>query len=809
MGRIAKWLAASAGLSVLLGLLGAGGGFLWLRSSLPQIEGTLTLAGLSAPVQVLRDGDGLVTIRAEGEADAAFALGFVHAQDRLWQMDAMRRIVAGRLSEVTGPATLDTDRLMRTLGLYRKAEESLALMAPEIRTLMQAYSDGVNGFLATRSGALPPEFLLLGYEPEPWRPVHSLLWGQIMALRLSGNWRNELLRARLAGQLSEEQIEELWPAEPPDGPITLGAATGDIGPAANAAPDDIGRAAEAAFSLLAGVPQDLLGPGASNSWVLSGAQTASGKPVLANDPHLGFIVPGTWYLVRIETPEGTRAGATAPGVPAIIIGHNGRIAWGFTTTHSDTQDFVIEKFDPTDPKRYLTPEGPLPFQIRDEVIRVKGEDPMVHRVQSTRHGPVLSDVEPDVRRSHEALARQGHAATALALAWPALSHPNRTAEALFRLNRAGDWGEFVEALRLFHAPQQNIVYADTAGNIGFFAPARVPIRLGYDGRRPVPGWDRDELWSGFIPFEALPQAFNPPRGRFVNANNRIVPPGYAYRIASHPKTSYRARRIESLLDAQNPHDPEASAGLQQDHVSLMAHQLLPLMLVRAPSGGAALEAHRRLASWDGAMDRDGAEPLIFAAWLRELNRALYADELGKRFADLWHWQPRFVAWVLTDGQHWCDDVTSAEPEDCSSRIELALERALASLERRYGGDMEAWRWGEAHKLRFAHPVFRHVPLLDDLSAVEEETDGGPYTVNRGTPRFASERRLFGHAHGAGLRTIFDLSDLDGSRFMTAFGQSGNPLSPHYGDLTRPWRDGTYLSLAGGAQLHRLTLAPPQ
>jgi penicillin amidase len=450
MGRIAKWLAASAGLSVLLGLLGAGGGFLWLRSSLPQIEGTLTLAGLSAPVQVLRDGDGLVTIRAEGEADAAFALGFVHAQDRLWQMDAMRRIVAGRLSEVTGPATLDTDRLMRTLGLYRKAEESLALMAPEIRTLMQAYSDGVNGFLETRSGALPPEFLLLGYEPEPWRPVHSLLWGQIMALRLSGNWRNELLRARLAGQLSEEQIEELWPAEPPDGPITLGAATGDIGPAANAAPDDIGRAAEAAFSLLAGVPQDLLGPGASNSWVLSGAQTASGKPVLANDPHLGFIVPGTWYLVRIETPEGTRAGATTPGVPAIIIGHNGRIAWGFTTTHSDTQDFVIEKFDPTDPKRYLTPEGPLPFQIRDEVIRVKGEDPMVHRVQSTRHGPVLSDVEPDVRRSNEALARQGHAATALALAWPALSHPNRTAEALFRLNRAGDWGEFVEALRLFH-----------------------------------------------------------------------------------------------------------------------------------------------------------------------------------------------------------------------------------------------------------------------------------------------------------------------------------------------------------------------
>jgi penicillin amidase len=798
MGRVRKWLVIGAGMALVVGLLGSGGGFLWLRSSLPRTDGTVVLAGPTAPVQVLRDGDGLVTIRAGDEADAAFGLGFVHAQDRLWQMDAMRRLAAGRLAELTGPATLDSDRLMRTLGLYGKAEKSLSLMAPGPRALLQAYSDGVNGFLESRSGALPPEFLLLGYEPEPWLPVHSLLWGQIMALRLSGNWRDELLRARLAGQLSEAQIEELWPPEPSDGPITLGAATGDIG-----------RAAEAAFSLLAGVPQELLGPGASNSWVLSGEQTSSGKPILANDPHLGFVVPGTWYLARIESPEGTRAGATAPGVPAIIIGHNGRIAWGFTTTHSDTQDFVIEKVDPTNPKRYLSPDGPLPFQIREETIRVKGEDPVRLRVRSTRHGPVLSDVEPVVHRSNTALSNQGLGATALALAWPALSHPNRTAEALLRLNQADNWGDFVEALRLFDAPQQNIVYADRAGNIGFYAPARVPIRIGYDGRRPVPGWDREKLWSGFIPFEELPQAFNPPRGRFVNANNRIVPPDYPYRITSDPKPTYRARRIEQLLEAHNPHDPEASAALQQDRVSLMARELLPLLLARAPSDGRALEAHRRLAAWDGAMDRDRSEPLIFAAWLRELNRAIYGDDLGQRFADLWHWQPRFLAWVLTDGQHWCDDVTTEDSEDCPSRIELALERALASLEGRYGGDMESWRWGEAHKVRFAHLVFRHLPLLDDLTAVEMETDGGHYTVNRGTPLFASEARLFGHAHGAGLRAVFDLSDLDSSRFMTAFGQSGNPFSPHYGDLTRPWRDGDYRRLAGGAQPHRLTLTPRQ
>lgn len=803
MRRIRTWLFR--GLAIVGALLAvlAAGGWLWLRSSLPQTDGTLTLAGLGAPVEVLRDADGLVTIKAAGEADGAFALGVVHAQDRLWQMDSMRRLGAGRLSEVTGRVTLGTDRLMRTLGLYRKAEESLALATPALRALLESYTAGVNAVIAARRGALPPEFILLGYEPEPWRPADSLVWGHLMALRLSGNRYDELLRARLATRLSARQIDQLWPPEPQGSPTTL------VSPSRlGALTPGLDQALAAAARRFAAVPDGFVGPGASNAWVVAGAHTASGKPLLANDPHLGFQVPGTWYLARIETPERSLVGATAPGTPLLIAGHNGAIAWGFTTTHSDTQDFVIERVDPADPGRYLTPDGPRPFEVRDEFIGIADEAPVRHRVRATRHGPVLSDGDATASAANSVVFRGG-AATVLALAWPALSLPNRTAEALYGINHAADWPTFVEALRFFDAPQQNIVYADVAGNIGFHAPARVPLRIDGDGQRPVPGWDRARLWSGFIPFEALPRAFNPPTGRLVNANNRIVPDDYPFLLSADWHDAYRAQRIEALLDGGGAQDLDASAAIQQDPVSLMARELLPLLLGPAPAGARAAEAHALMTAWDGTMDRNRAEPLIFAAWMRELNRAIYADELAELFPEVWAWRPRFVIWALTEGSEWCDDIASAAAEDCANRVTLALERALDFLAARHGDAIGGWRWGDAHRLRFAHPLFRHVPLLDALSAVELETDGGHYTVNRGTPRLDGKDGVFGHVHGAGLRALYDLADLDAARFMTAFGQSGNPLSPHYGDLTRRWRDGEYLTLDGdrAKATHRLQLQP--
>ncbi len=456
---------------VVLAVVAVAGGYLWLRGSLPMTEGRIAAAGLEAPVEVLRDADGVITIRAESLRDAYFAVGYAHAQDRLWQMDFMRRSAAGRLSEVVGPATLWLDRFMRGLGLYRVAEANVAHLGLEARAVLEAYAAGVNAFLAAPGGPWPPEYYLLRYRPEPWRPADSIVWGRLMALQLSGNWRDEIRRARLAKDLTEAQIAFLWPEYPTDGPISTG---GLLGPQPS-------ERADAPTQLREILPWQWMPKSASNSWVLSGERTASGMPILANDPHLSLRSPGTWYLVRIETPDQALAGATAPGVPFVIVGHNGRVAWGFTTTESDTQDLFIERLSGPGPGSYDTPEGPRPFEVRNEIIEVRGQAPETLSIRSTRHGPVLSDFLPEA-------AQIAGAGQVVALAWPALMPDDGAGDAFVALARARDAAEVVSALRDFHSPQQNIVYADSAGSIGLIAPARVPLRRKGDGRRPVPGW---------------------------------------------------------------------------------------------------------------------------------------------------------------------------------------------------------------------------------------------------------------------------------------------------------------------------------
>ncbi len=794
MTRALIWgLRALGGLLLLLAL-GLGGAVFWLRGSLPETEGTVAIAGLAATVEVLRDGDGIVTIRASNEADAARALGYVHAQDRLWQMDFMRRAGAGRLAELVGPAALPHDRLMRTLGLYRVARTNLEILSPETRALLYAYAAGVNAYLEHPPRAWPLEFYLLappfGYRPEPWRPADSLVWGRLMALRLAGNWSDEILRARLSKRLSPEQIDFLWPDYPAGVPSTV--------------PD--------LAALIEGLPLDRLARDtgwiraasqASNSWVVAGGRTRSGAPILANDPHLSLNAPGQWYLARIETPELTLTGATAPGLPFVVFGHNGRIAWGFTNTHGDDQDFFIEKLAPGDPGRYQTPNGPRAFATREETIRIAGAAPERLVVRSTRHGPVISDVAP---RAADAAAPE----TALALAWTALRGDDRTAAAFHTMSRARDWAGFREALRDFHSPQQNIVYADATGAIGFIAPARVPIRKSGDGRAPVPGWSGAFDWTGFVPFEALPMTVNPPSGRIVAANNKIVPDDYPYLIAADWPDHYRAERIHERLDGAGPLTPESAAAMQQDIVSLGARELLPLLLETAPASPRGREALALLRAWDRRMDRAQAAPLIFYAWIRELNRRLFADELGEVFDDFQRPKMDLLARTLTEGQAWCDDIGTPAREDCAGRAAQALEDGLDLLERRFGQPLERLRWGAAHRARFPHPILSRVPYLDSLFGYGIETDGGDDTLNRAGARAAGPpEALFADIHGPGYRAVYDLADLDRSRFMIATGQSGNPFSPHYGNLATRWRDGIYVLLdgSGTAEQDRLRLIP--
>jgi penicillin G amidase len=778
-------------LIILLPVIGIAGCWLWLRSGLPRLDGTVTLPGLTAPVEIATDRHAIPHIFAQSQEDAYFALGYVHARDRMWQMDFNRRIGAGRLSELIGSAGLHYDRLMRVLGFQASAESSVQALAPEVRRALDSYAAGVNAWLDTRSGPLPLEFQVLGYTPEPWKPADSLIWGKLMALQLSGNYNDELLRARLMRKFPADTIRQMYPEYPATAPVTLAADLADVN-----------------FDRLHAALPPPLGPAtASNEWVVSGERSATGKPILVNDPHLQLGAPSLWYLARIEAPELSLVGATVPGVPFHVLGRNDRISWGFTTTGSDVQDLYVERLDPNDPKRYLTPDGPRAFDRRTEIIKVKGAPDEQLVVRTTRHGPVLSDVEPRALQA----APEGHV---ISLAFTGLSDRDTTAEALWRLNRAPDWEGFKAALRLIQAPQQNIVYADVQGNIGFYTPGLVPVRRKGDGSIPVPGWTDEYAWTGAIPFEELPQAFNPPNGRIVNANNRVVDPEYRWFLSNQWDDWYRAARIEQVLDASRRHDVAAAESLLKDTVSLAARDLLPLMLrieAATPAGKAALDMLR---GWDATMARDRAEPLIYEWWARELNRGLYADELGNLFPNIWSASPRLVLHILTRERQWCDDVTTPDiSETCDDILKSSLDRALAILTERHGPDMAKWRWGMEHRAPLAHQVLSKVPVLKDLFDIGIETDGGNHTINRGGSNIRDGNAPFSHIHGAGYRAVYDMSDPANSCFMISTGQSGNPLSSHYGDLVEHWRDGQHFTIAGTLEqvtsdgLGRLTLRP--
>jgi penicillin G amidase len=779
MRRLLRWLGWTLlGLAALVAA-GAGGGYWWLRQSLPQVAGEIEVEGLEAPVVIVRDRFAIPHIEAGSLLDATFALGFVHAQDRLFQMEFRRRLGAGRLAEIVGPAALPSDRFMRTLGLYRLAEASLAHLDPGTLAWLQAYADGINAFLASRTGPLPPEFLILGHvEVEPWRPADSLVWLRLMALDLGVNYRDELLRARLARRLSDEQIADIWPSYPDGAPTTLVEV-------ARALPWD---------ELAAALPPAPPGGIGSNAWVVAGSRTSTGAPLLANDPHLGLRAPGVWYLTHLRAPEIELVGASMAGVPGIVLGHNGTIAWGFTNTGADVQDLFVERLDPEDPARYLLPGGTAAFERREEIVRIKGAPPLTLAIRQTRHGPVISDLIPDAG----GLFGSEHV---VALAWTALAEDDRAAQALLRIGLARNWRQFVEATRDLGAPMQNILYADTSGQIGFIAPGRVPLRRNGDGRWPVPGWTGAHDWDGRVPFEALPRAVDPPGAILFNANNRVVPEDYPYLLTADWEAPYRARRLGQLLGA-GPFALQDFAAIQADELSLLAQDLLPMMLTAEPGGPGAADAMARLGAWDRVMRADAAEPLLFAAWYRELSRLIYADELGDTFEGFWGVRPQFMHRILTARQVWCDDARTGRIETCEELATAALEAALVDLSRRFGADPAAWRWGEAHPATMDHPLFEREVVLDRLFNIRVESGGDSVTVNVGHFRPADRRRPFASTHAAGYRAIYDLADLNRSSFVAATGQSGNPLSPHYRDLTDLWASGRSVAIERSPNSYR-------
>lgn len=751
-----RWLRRTVwGIVILLALiaLGIGGGFLWLRTSLPEVAGEIEVAGAEAVIRISRDGRGVPVIRAESSHDAYLALGFLHAQDRLFQMDAMRRLGAGRLAEVIGIDLLKTDKTMRALGLYRSAEAQLAAASPALRAALDAYADGVNAYMKTHEGAWQPEFYLLGYEPEAWQPVDSLVWGRLMALDLSANWRAEV---------TNRDLQEILPPY--------------------------------LFDLLVSAPSSHANKGhwrqsvdqASNSWSIGGLLSASGQAMIANDPHLALALPSTWYLARIEIPEMIWTGATAPGLPFIVIGTNGRIAWTFTTTHSDTQDLFSEKLAAGRSDMYETPDGEAAFDTWRETFRIKDGEDMTLTLRRSRHGPVISDAYPEIESEGEVLA----------LSWAALLPDDRTPEAILAMNWAQDAAALEVALLDFHSPQQNVVYADSAGITGFIAAGRVPVRkkVFENGRLPAPGWTEDYDWAGTLPFAELPQLRGGGSDAIVTANNDIRPPGYRPFITADWPDAARARQIRALLAQPRPWAMKDFEAMQMDN---HAAPLLAFVRARHANTKSVDPAIADLlAAWDGSMHRDLAAPLIATIWLDRAARAVFADELGALFEEWWFWQADRLKAAIADGRA-CDVTDTAETETCEAVVSGALKTALADLAAAYGPEPKAWRWGDSHRAHFQHPVFRNVPLVADWLDAELATDGDYFTVNRGTALPPQDGVALPHIHGPGLRFVHDFGDKSGPFFTLAGGQSGNPLSPHYADWLSDWRDGRYRAIIGG------------
>jgi penicillin amidase len=737
----------------------AGGGTYLFRRAFPVTSGRLTAPGLRSDVEVIRDRWGVPHIFARSTHDMLFAQGYVHAQDRLWQMELNRRAASGRLSEISGRSTLETDRFLRTIGLRRAAEAEVAHLPPDAKALLERYAAGVNAFLDSHRGRLPIEFTILGFMPEPWTPTDTVAFGKLMGWILSGNWEEEILRAHLLSRFGAAGLRVLLPPYPADAPVI-------VPPEADYRSWD--QTAVLRLLDLAGTAPGL----GSNNWVIAGSRTATGSPLLANDPHLDAAMPSVWYEMHLSGGDYNAIGSTFPGVAGIVIGHNEHIAWGLTNAGPDVQDLYIERFDPNDPTRYLYKDQWLKADVFQEKILVKGGEPVIETVRVTRHGPVLNGVVDGL-------------GAFLALRWTALE-PGRLVESVWRVGLAKNWDEFRQALALWTVPAQNFVFADRAGNIGYQLPGRIPIRAKGDGLLPVPGWTGEYEWTGGIPFDALPSAFNPARGFIVTANNQIVPDSFPYLISRDWDPGYRARRITALLSEMPKATSEQIQRVQMDVTSLPGQALVRALegvrVTEEPAAGLLAE----LRAWDGVLAADSRAAAIYETFRLSLLPLLLKDVLGPDLFDRYlsrpdAWQSMITRLLAEPGSAWWG------PDGRDAVVAKAFDDAGAVLTAKLGPDRSRWTWGRLHVMEFVHPIGRISALAWIFNATAPPTGGDIFTVNNG----GFDRKTYRQTVVASYRQILDLSDWDRSVSIHTTGQSGLPFHRHYRDFVPMWATGQY------------------
>ncbi len=793
MRRIIKWATFSVAGLIVLAAAGAGLGYAFLSATIPAERGSATIAGLGEPVRVVRDAEGIAHVEATSQLDAVAALGFVHAQDRLWQMEVLRMVGQGRLSELFGEPTIDTDIFLRTVDLAGASRASYDGLQPATRALLDAYADGVNAFINRKTRllepSLHPEFLILGHKPEPWEGWQSVLTLKVMALTLGGNMGQEIKRLALAARgLSAREIDDLVRYGPKDRPPRLPDLRPLYGfpPAGKTARGDAdGERLETAYFDLAWPT----GVTASNNWVISGQRTKSGKPLLANDPHLGLTAPALFYLAHLSYEHEGEAlnliGASLPSTPLILLGRNDRVAWGFTTSYLDSQDLFVERIHPQHDDQYLSADSWRQFDTRQVTINVKGRDPVTFTRRETVHGPVL----PERYRGLGDILPSRHVA---ALQWIALAKDDTTMDAAIRLPHSRDVGEFMQALRGVVVPMQSIVVADVDGRTGFMAPARVPVRDPTNavmGRAPVPGWLPEYDWKGWLTFGQLPRVENPPSGIWATANSNFLPAGYTHHITFDWGRHFRRERIGEVVEGmEGRHDVDTTIAAMADTRSNALVRMRDEALAQMPVGAAINpDLLAALRAWNGHMEANKPEPLVVMAWFKAMAKAMLEDDLGKDFRHFASGDITVVLGILETGgaRDWCDNTKTAETESCGMIALESLQAAIGELETTYGRDWRDWRWGEAHMSYGEHRPFAAVGALARFFNVEVPSGGGPYTLRRGQTDF-SEDHPYRSRHASVYRAVYDLSDMDNSLFIQATGQSGHFLSPLYRNFAERW-----------------------
>ncbi|MCB8945184.1 MAG: penicillin acylase family protein [Ardenticatenaceae bacterium] len=802
---------------ILLGLLlivlvlviaGAVAGVVLVRRPFPTTDGTITLPGLQDTVNVYRDDLGIPHIYAQNEHDLYMAQGYIHAQDRFWQMEFWRHVSAGRLSEIAGAATVESDKFIRTMGWNRLAANNMAYIEanePELLASLEAYSAGVNAYITEQGDNISINYTILGlvnekWEIEPWLPLHSIAWGVVMADDLSGNWGEELDRAEAIKALGASTVANLTPAYDyasrpvivsPDELETrdwrLETVTSLQSPVPNLQ--------NVSTRLIGTTPEDgyVFGKGegiGSNDWVISGEHTNTGLPLLADDPHLGIQMPAIWYEIGLHLPEQDMVGFSFASIPGIIIGHNNHIAWGVTNVGPDVQDLYIEKINPNNPNQYEFMGEWEDMEVIEEVITVNGGEDVVLPVQITRHGPIITELVDE-------------ATDVLAMRWTA-QEPSTLFRSIYLLNRATNYEEFREALSYWDIPSQNFVYADVEGNIAYQMPGRVPIRQNGDGLLPVPGWTGEYEWEGWVPYEELPAVFNPEKGYIATANHAVVDEDYPYLLNIYWADGDRGQRIVAMIEAEINGDGEITAddiaAIQFDSKSLLAESYMPLFQGLSSEDATVQAALERLRGWgDLQLRRDSVPAAIFEVFRIHLADAILADDVGEDLVRTFSSNVLFHQLAQQPTAVWWDKSNTEAVETTDDIILEALANTVAWFEENVSEDMNEWTWGSIHTATFVSAPLGQSgigPVETLVNRGPFAADGGSSIVNAQSWSWSEPAVVRGHVS---MRMIVDMADFEASRTVIPTGQSGHPYHPHYDDMIELWLNGQYHPMLFGRE----------